>query len=209
MSLLFPFLSLCQLLLTGTFLLLNLCHVCSLRATSSALRGMAATVSVLNLEELPTWPLPPPSPPTLPPYPPPNRLLNASTHLECNFETGIDMAIASEQAVHGAQHRTDSQMQCCALCAMKRSCKNFVYIPDTRVCVLLPPVTSEQLIRVKNPGTVGGTVFVSHVNTQERTAAHAQCNYDVGRSYSQGLLGSATAFNGENQRITSQQVNSF
>ncbi|KAL3894129.1 MAG: hypothetical protein SGPRY_013891, partial [Prymnesium sp.] len=117
--------------------------------------GMAATVSVLNLEELPTWPLPPPSPPALPPYPPPNRQLNASTHLECNFETGIDMFIKSEQAVHGAQHRTDSQMQCCALCAMKRSCKNFVYMPDTRVCVLIPPV--EELIRVNNPGTVGGT----------------------------------------------------
>ena len=162
-------------------------------------------MEVLNLEELPTWPLPPPSPPGLPPYPPPNRQLNASSHLECNFEPGTDLTITTPDAGQGAQHLTDTRIQCCALCAMRRTCRNFIFMPGSRICALLPIVPAEQIARVQNPGTVAGTVFVSHAHTQDAVVQHAKCSYEVGHAYSQGFLGQAQPPAG-NQRITSQQA---
>jgi hypothetical protein len=163
-------------------------------------------MEVLHLEDLPTWPLPPPSPPGDPPLPPPNRLLNASSHLECNFEVDTDLSITSAGAGQGAQHLTDSRMQCCALCAMRRSCRNFVFMPDSSICALLPVVPTEQIVRTSNPGTVAGTVFVSHVQTQEKVVEHAKCSYEVGRAYSQGSFGQALSPVDGSQRITSQQA---
>ncbi|KAL1529654.1 hypothetical protein AB1Y20_000595 [Prymnesium parvum] len=166
----------------------------------------APSVAVLKLEDLPEWPLPPPSPPSLPPYPPPNRHLNASSHLECNFETGVDISLTNAGSQQGVRHVTDSQIQCCALCAIRLSCRNFVFMPDNHVCALLPLVASEHLFRSNNPATVAGTVFVSHEQTKTKPQTHAECSYDVGRAYSQGRLGQAHSFDGGSQQLTSQQA---
>jgi hypothetical protein len=174
---------------------------------------MATETSVVSLDEL-HWPLPPPSPPDLPPVPPPERGLNATTdQLECQFEQGIDLSVsrseeqqrASDSGGTHSAHAVDSKTQCCALCAMKNGCSRFVYIPGSSACALLPQVHKTELVRISNPATVAGTVFVAHGNKQDQAARrHTSCIFDVGYGYSQGALGAGRPL--DEPQITSQQA---
>ena len=169
--------------------------------------GGALTSQVVSLRDLPTWPLPPPSPPSLPPHPPPERHLNITdAQLECQFEQGIDLAVStgsSEKAATNVARAVDTQMQCCALCAMRNSCERFVFIPDTGACVLLPHVSKLMLVRISNPATVAGTVFVAHGVQDAPVRSHAKCAYEVGYGYANGALGAGRPIDGP--RVISQQ----
>ena len=174
---------------------------------------MATETTVVSLHEL-HWPLPPPSPPDLPPLPPPERGLNATTdQLECQFEQGIDLSVSSSSdqqksttggSGHSA-HAVDSQTQCCALCAMKNGCTRFVFMPGSGVCALLPQVHKSELLRISNPATVAGTVFVAHGDKEGKTShKHTNCMFEVGYGYSQGALGAGRPL--DEPQITSQQA---
>ena len=166
-------------------------------------------MEVLLIRDLPTWPLPPPSPPFPPPSPPPLRLLAGSSRLECNFEVGVDLSIVgvplgSENAMV-TNHRTDTRMQCCGLCAMRQDCHNFIFMAESGICSTLPLVEDYQLVRSPNPATTAGTVFVSHAQEEDDAPGmHAKCGYDVGQAWARGILGVAKPRVG--QRMSSQQV---
>ena len=150
--------------------------------------------SVVALDKLPIWPNPPPSPPSPPPPPPPVRMLNATTdQLECQFEQGIDLTVTADTSgaapVYQQAHAADTQQQCCALCALRADCSRFVFIPGSGACALLPRVPNSQLLRISNPATVAGTVFIIHSGPPRPERKHASCTYEVGRAFAKGALG--------------------
>lgn len=174
---------------------------------SCARPGMATESAVVNLADI-NWPLPPPSPPHLPPLPPPERHLNSTAdQLECVFEQGIDLSVSSNEGdaavTMSAAHAVDTQAQCCALCAMKSSCMRFVFIPGSGACALLPRVPKAQLLRISNPATVAGTVFVAHADRNAPAREHARCEFKVGYGYAQGALGAGRPL--DEPTITTQQ----
>ena len=166
--------------------------------------GDPITSQVVSLGDL-TWPAPPPSPPGLPPAPPPdNRLNMTAAQLECQFEQGIDLTLIGDDLPSTAvASAVDTQMRCCALCAIKSRCTRFVFIPDSGACAMLPSVPKNQLIRTSNPATVAGAVFIAHGERAAPAVRHTQCSYEIGFSYSGGALGAGQPVDGP--RITSQQ----
>ena len=164
-----------------------------------------AATSVVSLSQF-TWPTPPPSPPGEPPLPPPERRFNKTAdQLECLFEQGIDLYVSSSvQRVSSAAHAVDNQQQCCALCAMRMACTRFVYIPGSGVCALVPHVPKLEIMRVSNPATVAGTVFLARAEREGPTRHHASCVYEVGYGYAKGALGAGRPL--DEPQITSQQA---
>ena len=161
--------------------------------------------AVVSIDTL-TWPLPPPSPPGLPPMPPPERKLNASAgdQLECQFQPGIDLSVSSStQHVTSAAHAVGTQSHCCALCAMKGGCTRFVFMPDSGTCVLLPNVANMEILRISNPATVAGKVFVAQGDRAKVARTHTKCTFDVGFGFSKGELGAGRPL--DEPTITSQQ----
>ena len=152
------------------------------------------------------WPTPPPSPPLLPPLPPPERRLNAtSDQLECQFEQGIDLSVSSTASKPSAAHAVDTQQQCCALCALKTGCTRFVFIPGSGVCALLPHVPKLEIVRISNPATVAGHVFLARAELLDGPVRpHARCQFEVGFGYAKGALGAGRPL--DEPSITSQQA---
>ena len=153
------------------------------------------TVS-LHLNDL-RWPSPPPSPPVSPP-PPPARFLNGShdAEIECSFYAATDWTTTAANAGAPTRASAESERHCCGLCGMRDGCTDFVFMPDTGACLLMPRVDAGQAIRVPNPSTIAGSVYVSRGPPKDAPVHHAACTYELGRTYVRGELGHAHAIAG-------------
>jgi hypothetical protein len=98
-----------------------------------------------------------------------------------------------------------SQQDCCQQCGMQDNCQDFVFQPDTKVCMLLPHVAADQLQRTANPYTVAGTVKLQ----SRPTNAHHHCTLHPATTYTGGLLprqpGEVTAASGRPIESQSEQ----
>lgn len=170
----------------------------------------SVSTKVINLNGF-SWPQPPPSPPTSPPLvsPPPLLSLNSSRsegERTCTFYEGIDFSLPGANDHLGGTHMADSSMQCCALCGLHIGCTGFVFMPESNMCVLMPVrIAHEKLVKVMNPSTVAGTIYLSHAaKLASAPVKHAACDFKVGSGYSGGLLDPSAPLE-SSERIETQQ----
>jgi len=143
------------------------------------------------------WPPPPPAPP--PPFvesppPPPFKLGNRTDAIiECEFFEGTDLTVSSASAGPSLDRVAATQRDCCHLCAKHLGCTNFVYMPDSGLCLVLPHVDSSELTMIPNPSTVGGAVHITTPEDHVEAVHFAGCKYEVGSAYTGGALTAAAA----------------
>lgn len=143
------------------------------------------------------WPPPPPAPP--PPFvesppPPPFKLGNRSDAIiECEYFEGTDLTVRSGSVGPSLDRVASTKRDCCHLCAKHLGCTNFVYMPDSGLCLVLPHVESSELTQIPNPSTVGGAVHITTPEYHVEAVHYAGCKYEVGSSYMSGALTAAAA----------------
>ena len=141
-----------------------------------------------------SWPPPPPSPqaPQVSSPPPlPVRLTNRSdVLLECEFFEGVDLTVLGA-AGPTIDRVSATKHDCCALCGRHAGCDSFVFMPDSKACLLMPPTSSEGIQKIPNPSTIGGQVRVSLPEDHVSVAHFTGCRYEAGSSYTGGALTAA------------------
>jgi hypothetical protein len=152
-------------------------------------------------------PAPPPSPP-LPPPPPPVALdrlgfdSGASTHFECKFEFDTEYAVEAADGYTNA--RAGTRLECCNKCGLQTGCQDFVYQAATGLCLLLPSVKTDELVKVPQPGVVSGSLQVFAVTAERPSLHQGVCEFRPSSGWSDGLLGQVSQLR-EQKPITSRQ----
>ena len=139
-----------------------------------------------------SWPPPPPSPHAphvSSPPPSPIYLGNRSDVLvECEFFEGMDITATS-----GTGPTVDlvsvTQHDCCSLCAKRAGCESFVFMPDSKACLLMPPGSSVH--KIPNPSTIGGQIHISSPADHVAVVHFAGCRYETGSGYTGGAITAA------------------
>lgn len=143
------------------------------------------------------WPPPPPAPPpplVESPPPPPFKLGNRTDAIiECEYFEGTDLTVSSASAGPSLDRVAATQRDCCHLCAKHLGCTNFVYMPDSGLCLVLPHVESSELTKIPNPSTVGGAVHITTPEDHVEAVHFDGCKYEVGSAYTGGALTAAAA----------------
>lgn len=145
-------------------------------------------------------PPPPPSPPPRPPRAPPPPLpaylgTKTNTHIECQFQRGMDIVVSGNGGGDGGGTTdtvADTEVHCCSQCGMQTGCTDFVYEPESRTCVLMPHLPSYRLKRNPNNSTIAGSVAISRIDQH-----HASCHFEVGSGYAGGAIGVGMALPGK------------
>ena len=112
------------------------------------------------------------------PPPPPHK----DVMFTCEFTPGVEVSVDTDVGYTDMQ--VVSQQDCCQQCGLKDNCQDFVFQPESKICMLLPHVPADQLQHTANPYTVAGTVKLQ----SRPTNAHHHCTLHPATTYTGGLL---------------------